>query len=197
VRVLDTKLTNAPGNFYEWRYANRRLCDFWLLPLSNAPKMLLLWLRYTDHDDPTGILEELDNVVDQTTFIDFWLTWTFVPSLPQFQLARQLQVAGMADTVIYLVAGSRVLLELLTATAVVMSGSVNLLFVTLRGELWLYTYSLFSFYVFWWFWPSFLLDLLFYSTIYVSARSRISCYVPMMRVCCNDARLLRELRVCC
>lgn len=164
---LDTRASSKPGNVFEWRYSNRRLCDFWLLPLSSAPRMLLLWLRYSDYDDNTGALEEVDNVVDAISLTDFWLIWLLVPSMPQFQLASQLDVRGFADTVIFLAATCRALLEVSTAVAVVMSGSTKLLIAPLREEFWQYVYCLVSYYLLWWLWPNIVLDLYFYGNIYV------------------------------
>jgi hypothetical protein len=35
--------------FWEWRAANRRICDYWLAPLATfSPRTMLMYLRYTE-----------------------------------------------------------------------------------------------------------------------------------------------------
>eukprot|EP00038_Savillea_parva_P021584 m.35499 g.35499 ORF g.35499 m.35499 type:complete len:320 (+) comp5289_c0_seq2:183-1142(+) len=165
-RALDSALTAHPRSFVEWRFTNRRLCDFWVLPLTNAPRMFLLWLRYGSPDF-TNALEDADDSVDKIPLIDFWVTWTLVPSLPQAVFAGHHNARGMADTVMYIAAILRAMHEAVTAVTVVMTGSTHILFAPLRGEFGLFVWSLFSYHVLYWFWPTIFLDALFYATIYI------------------------------
>ena len=105
IAELDERLTHQPSDVWEWRLANRRLCDFWVITLWGcAPRSLLIWLRFFDHDDETGALERVDDVIDQMGPVNFWLTWLCVPSLPFARLARQLDLSGYMDTMVYLIA---------------------------------------------------------------------------------------------
>jgi hypothetical protein len=44
---LRRSISKQPGSFFEWRAANQRLCDFWIVPLSAfSPRILRAYARW-------------------------------------------------------------------------------------------------------------------------------------------------------
>lgn len=82
VSELDAKVSTQPDDVWEWRAANRRLCDCWLVPLLNAPHLASLWLRFFDRDDHAagGGLDSLDDPIDESSAPSFWLAFFGAPS---------------------------------------------------------------------------------------------------------------------
>lgn len=85
-------VNKKPHDFFEWfvlvssilhlryfslsyisyrRYLNKRLCDYYLVPLlSISPQVLLIWLKYHNRDtNVDGIDDEIDEISD----VYFWL----------------------------------------------------------------------------------------------------------------------------
>jgi hypothetical protein len=114
IQDLDDKITHAPGDFFEWRVANRQLFDAWILPLTIAsPRGLAIWARYFtthyghDHGPSESAFEKVDDVWDSVSEGEFWATWLFCPHYPLFQIAKIFHVTdsnfltGWADTFFY------------------------------------------------------------------------------------------------
>jgi hypothetical protein len=53
VNVLH-RANTKPVDFWEWRAANRRLFDGWILPLAGSPHALLIWMRFFDSNAAIG-----------------------------------------------------------------------------------------------------------------------------------------------
>ena len=86
-------IREKPIDVFEWRAANRRLCDFWVIPMFLNPTFGLLWSRFFDNDK---IIEMHDNEVDQITSWSFWLSWFLCPSRPFYVVSFKF----MSDTVV-------------------------------------------------------------------------------------------------
>lgn len=107
---LDVRLADTPGPAWDWRVANRRLCDWWILPLASyAPEILLLWSRY--HGDSSGALGTLDSELDEASALWFWTTLMFVPSYPLYCLGSAHPIRGLAGTVLHFTLFVRVICE--------------------------------------------------------------------------------------
>ena len=49
IEALDKRITESPADFFEWRVANLRVFDTFIMPLvANAPRSLSLYVRGTD-----------------------------------------------------------------------------------------------------------------------------------------------------
>jgi hypothetical protein len=51
---LFVRVNTKPVDFWEWRAANRRLADNWIVPLAISPRALLIWARFFDRSDSFG-----------------------------------------------------------------------------------------------------------------------------------------------
>lgn len=80
IHDLDKSVSDAPSSLWDWRAANLRLCDMWLIPLySTSPSFLLIWSRYFDTSE--GVLDALDDPVDKCGVVWFWTSrWLPVES---------------------------------------------------------------------------------------------------------------------
>lgn len=106
---LGARLTVTPGSAWDWRLANRRLCDWWIMPLASyAPEVLLIWSRY---HNPSGALGILDDELDQAGPLWFWTTFMLVPSYPLYRLGSSHPIRGLAGTVIHFTLFVRVVCE--------------------------------------------------------------------------------------
>ena len=54
LQKLLHRMNAKPGDFWEWRTANRRLFDMWISPLSSSPRALLIWMRFYDSNEAIG-----------------------------------------------------------------------------------------------------------------------------------------------
>ena len=88
------KITQNPGDYLEWRVANLRLNDMWLLPmLQMAPRSLAIWVRFVnentadtkDSGSKESAFEKADDPFDSTSLPVFWGTLVFCSVLPAFQ----------------------------------------------------------------------------------------------------------------
>ena len=94
---LDLQITKNPGDFFEWRTANLRLFDTWIMPLSiGAPRSLALWARYVQAGDDSGseetAQEKVDDVVDSSSVVKFWSVVTLVPSYHLWEIVADFNV---------------------------------------------------------------------------------------------------------
>ncbi len=53
LQQLLHRMNTNPADFWEWRAANRRLFDNWILPLSICPRALLIWMRFLTATRPS------------------------------------------------------------------------------------------------------------------------------------------------
>mmetsp|Transcript_4521 Transcript_4521/g.10649 ORF Transcript_4521/g.10649 Transcript_4521/m.10649 type:complete len:333 (+) Transcript_4521:29-1027(+) len=89
---LDAKMTAEPSNALEWRLANRRLFDFWFLPLASiSSRATLIWLRFF-HDDSNSAIDRYDGHCDESSGAYFWAEWVVTPSYPLARMARSLNI---------------------------------------------------------------------------------------------------------
>ena len=51
---LMHRVNTKPADFWEWRAANRRLFDNWIVPLALTPRSLLIWMRFFDSNEAIG-----------------------------------------------------------------------------------------------------------------------------------------------
>ena len=161
---LDEKATASPVDFWEWRAANRRLCDWWVQPLMSAPRVLLIWLRFYQEE---GALGKYDAEIDDTNIVTFWLQWVFCPNWPLFKTAGMFHDSGWIDTVLYFTT----LVNLIGDLALCFTGkqfTANLKAKMLL-EVGLYQFANIGYYVFYWFCPYFVLTFFFYINLYVIA----------------------------
>ena len=130
---LDLQITKNPGDFFEWRTANLRLFDTWIMPLSiGAPRSLALWARYVQAGDDSGseetAQEKVDDVVDSSSVVKFWSVVTLVPSYHLWEIVADFNVeadgfmTNYCDTMLSLVFGLKGIFELLLFVAVVVAG---------------------------------------------------------------------------
>ena len=92
--ALDTKISEDPGDFFEWRIANLRLCDLWLTPMAmQAPRMMMLWLRY-GNDAGKDAIESVDDAFDEASGPLFWTKFLFFPHFDFFSVARSFDATG-------------------------------------------------------------------------------------------------------
>ena len=111
---LGARLTDTPGSTWDWRLVNRRLCDWWVMPLASyAPEVLLVWSRY--HSEPSGALGMLDDELDQAGPLWFWTTLMCVPSYPLFRLGSAHPISGLAGTVLHFTLFVRIVCEVCLA----------------------------------------------------------------------------------
>lgn len=160
---LDKTVSDAPGSLWDWRAANLRLCDMWLLPLYGAsPSFLLIWSRYFDESE--GILDALDDSVDKCGLLWFWTMVIFIPCYPIYSLAAASPIGGFAGTVIYLTA----LLNFLGNVLSILS-FFKYFPKRVQKEIGGLILACVSYYVFWWVSFKFVLDFFFYLNLYVAS----------------------------
>jgi len=88
---LDAQISENPGDFFEWRIANLRLCDLWLTPMVlGAPRITMLWMRYGT-DAGKDAIEAVDDAFDEATAASFWAKWLFLPHYDFWNLPVILQ----------------------------------------------------------------------------------------------------------
>lgn len=112
VGLLDTRWTWHPPSAWEWRAANLRLCDMWLVPMYIfSPSFLLIWSRYIDETE--GALDRLDDIVDQCSEVWFWIMVSFFPNLPFYYIISggggPAPVGGFAGMVLYAITLTRLI----------------------------------------------------------------------------------------
>jgi hypothetical protein len=88
LQLVNTS-ASVSNNFWNWRISsveNTRLCDSWIVPLTNDPRSLLIWLRYFDH---SSFLDRIDHHVDQLNVVEFAFKCAFVPSYPLLRMVQE------------------------------------------------------------------------------------------------------------
>ena len=81
------RVRSRPADVFEFRAVNRRLVDYWLLPMLANTDVGLLWSRFFDTD---AVIERFDNEIDEVPLWQFWATWLVAPALPFWSISRQL-----------------------------------------------------------------------------------------------------------
>ena len=163
IATLDVQFSDHPSSLTQFRAANLRLVDMWLLPLSPSPMSLLAWVHFRGQD---------------ALGVDAWLTFEHTMYGQSFlSVALQAVVAPHAlllsvmweyhddstyiDSMVRLVLVMRVLSDLLEwtdgvgAVAKKRSGKV------VKTLLW----ALLCYYVLWWVTPTWILNLWFLFTM--------------------------------
>jgi len=166
---LDKSSSSNPKDLWEWRYANRRLFDMWLSPLSGAPRILLIWLRYF-HSDKDDALDVHDSDIDESNFVTFWATWFVAPNYPFYKISKTfVDKTSYIDEVFKwtyffkLVGDVFLALTLLANVGSFIKNLQSRVLVEICVLFW----ALLNYYIFWWFIPNFLLDIWFGFSIYV------------------------------
>jgi len=163
---LAARINKTPANFAEWRLANRRLCDMWLIPLSTSPRALLIWLRFF-HTDEESALDIHDSAIDETDLSVFIWQLIFVPTWPLVEsLAKYIDKDTYMDDVFRYVLSVRLGADVLEVIALTMD-PFEVFARTIVAEMYGVSSAFFSYYVLWYITPLFLLDFLFYSLVFV------------------------------
>ena len=106
IEALDTRITRAPADFMEWRVANLRLFDLWIMPLVNAPRIGSLYARYFMSADTQAILGSPGRVLAEMGFARFWICTVFAPEVNLFAVLEGHDIkddgvlADYADTIV-------------------------------------------------------------------------------------------------
>jgi len=98
----DGDLDISHRNIVEFRKANPRLVDNWIMPLAAiAPRSLLLWGRYfanVENEAEQPVVEAVvaafgkdHDGVDESD-VKFWATFLFTPHFPMWQAANQMDI---------------------------------------------------------------------------------------------------------
>jgi len=91
LQQVDTS-ASVSDTFWNWRGSsieNTRMCDSWIVPLMNDPRLLLLWLRFYDHGPHSSFLDRIDDHVDKLGAVEFAFKWAFVPSYPLLRMVQE------------------------------------------------------------------------------------------------------------
>ena len=160
-----------PVDLFEWRSLNRRLCDFWIIPMMMNPTVGLLWARFNEHSD---VIEKQDDEIDHLTTRDFWLTWFICPSRPFWLTAKNFASVTFVDDVsswsLFFAMFSECL-GILAVLRYLMFGDFPTALSILRNRLvfpiFNFLVTCVSYYILYWVIPNFVEDIWFYSTIYV------------------------------
>jgi hypothetical protein len=98
VKSKQESIAKAPADVFEWRVANRRMADYFILPLLLSSHATLLWVRFSSflHNN----LEQVTDEIDDIPSLEFWFKFLVAPSWPLYQVASKLQTSCFVDTVI-------------------------------------------------------------------------------------------------
>jgi len=166
---------NKPQDVFEWRAVNLRLCDYWVLPMILNPDASLLWFRYWQNE---AKLDEIDDEVDKTDEVQFWLTFLVTPSYPFYLVSKKFESKNsLVDEVIEYSQLSCVVSQVTDIFLAFINGFSTQ---TLSKELgrvfkarlyWsvpLWLYALFNYYVLYFLEPSFAYDWQFKIMLYLA-----------------------------
>lgn len=200
---LDLQITKNPGDFFEWRTANLRLFDTWIMPLSmGAPRSLALWARYIQAGDDSGseetAQEKVDDVVDSSSVVKFWSVVTFVPSYHLWEIVADFNVeadgfmTNYCDTLLSLVFGLKGIFELLLFVAVVVAGFGNggigimqtitaYIVLTTVFELTFLTLTFFGYYIGWYLIPMSVVGNICFRLTFKKKLAELQTVIPMLQ----------------
>lgn len=97
--IKKASVSLTPRDIWEFRLANMRLFDMWLIPIVNAPRVLLIWIRYFNKNN--GV-DRFDDQIDNISEGFFWLSFIFAPSRPLILITSEFKdSSSLADEFIY------------------------------------------------------------------------------------------------
>ena len=167
---LMNRVNTKPADFWEWRAANRRLFDDWIMPLSASPRTLLIWMRFFDSNEA---IEHINDEIDETNIFVFGLQWLFVPSYPLYQVvSKASDEHSYMDELAMFVYGAGILSDIIGWMVIFGKGKGVASVVETSAQqlvlaLFLFSWALFSYYIMWWIIPLFLKTIVFYIYIYL------------------------------
>ena len=98
VKHKQDLIAKAPEDVFEWRSANRRLVDYYILPLvALSPQATLFWMGFFDS---TSNIDEVTDKIENMNFITYWFFFWISPSYPLYQTASSLKTSCMTDIII-------------------------------------------------------------------------------------------------
>lgn len=83
---LFNRANTEPVDFWEWRSANRRLSDNWIVPLAISPRALLIWSRFFDS---SSAIDHIRGSIDEPGALMFWLQWLLAPHYQLYLIASK------------------------------------------------------------------------------------------------------------
>ena len=96
VKKKQDLIDRNPKDLFEWRSANRRLVDYYILPLVTlSPQATLFWMGFFDS---TSNIDEVTDKIDNMGFISYWFFFWISPSYPLYQTASSLSVRFRCDS---------------------------------------------------------------------------------------------------
>jgi len=118
---LRRNVSKTPLSFFEWRAANQRLCDFWIVPLMTlSPRSLRIWAKLTSISDDSAI-DDYDDWADDTPWSKFLFKTLAVPHWDLFWLSQSLSIPGVADLVLRMAMGLHCLADAANFAMLVMT----------------------------------------------------------------------------
>jgi len=167
IENLDREINLSADSIWEWRAANIRLSDFWLMTLINsAPSTLLLWSRFVDSSQ--GVLDKFDDPIDECNIFWFWLMVIFIPYYPFYSIISANPIGGFAGMVMYFFIFSGLVSNIVSIFA--FSKTFPLRMTKEFGGL---VAALFCYYILYWFIPRFFMDLWLYFAIYIAIPAQV------------------------
>ena len=89
IAQLDREISTNATSLLDWRAANQRLTDYWILPLSMAPRAFLLWVRFFDAADELHATAGIDDSLASSPLPNFVAAFVFAPHLPRAEAATR------------------------------------------------------------------------------------------------------------
>ena len=161
------RIGETPKDVFEWRAANMRLCDMWIVPALFGADWGLIWARFYDVNN---VIEKHNDEIDETSPLQFWLTWLIAPTYPFWTIANKMNSAHtFVDDVIQFSLAVHMVAEpigLLTCLFVLKDPKGYILNRVKTGSVRM-GWAVLSYYVLWWIISNFLLTMWFYLNVYV------------------------------
>ena len=99
-KASDKKIDSVrayPVDVFEWRHANRRLCDYFIIPAFFSSSAGLILARFQDF---SSVIENHDNEIDDASIFVFVLTWFIAPSRPFWRITKKFQSDTYIDDIL-------------------------------------------------------------------------------------------------
>jgi hypothetical protein len=158
------RIGETPKDVFEWRAANMRLCDMWIVPALFGADWGLIWARFYDVNN---VIEKHNDEIDETSPLQFWLTWLIAPTYPFWKIANKMNSAHtFVDDVIQYSLAVVMVAEAIGLVALLKDPKGYILNRARLGSA-KAGWALLNYYVLWWIIPNFLLTMWFYLNVYV------------------------------
>ena len=160
-----------PVYIWEWRAANRGLCDLWIAPMVTiAPRITLIWLHSiwlpSSNETRTSPIGKIYGEMFDDTSIITKIIWLIIfPRYPLWRISAQFHYSGWIDTYIYLMLLLGVLVEALALFSKIKEDTFvpHLVVDEVVGL----CVALFSYYILYFILPNFVLDFFFSLDVYL------------------------------